>query len=407
MKFYFGLVRCLAVASALACSESPEPTLEHATDLAKRFIIVDGHIDVPYRLQEQRERGQPLDDVSQRTAGGEFDYPRAVAGGLDAFFQSIYTPASKEGAGAKAFADELIDLVEGIASRAPDKFAMVRSAAEVRALAGTPRIGFLMGMENGAPIEAKLENLDHFYQRGIRYITLCHGKDNHICDSSYDETRTHRGLSAFGRQVVDRMNRLGILIDVSHISDDAFYQVIERSKAPVIASHSSARRYTPGLERNMDDDMLRLLAKNGGLIMINFGSFFVDEDVTRATMERDAALKSELKTRGIAEDSKEAVAFEEQYVKDHPVPFATVEKVADHIEHVIELVGADYVGLGSDFDGVGDSLPTGLKDVSQYPNLILELLKDGILEADIEKICGTNLLRVLERAEQVAAQSAN
>lgn len=396
-------VACVSLGS---CGDSAAPTREHAHELAKRFIIIDGHIDVPYRLTEQKEKGQPIDDVSLRTATGEFDYPRAIAGGLDAFFQSIYTPASYEGQGAKAFADSMIDLVEGIAARAPDKFAIVTTAAQVRALAGGPRIGFLLGMENGSPIEGDLANVDHFFRRGVRYISLCHGKDNHLCDSSYDERRTHRGLSEVGRQVVDRMNRLGILIDVSHVSDDAFYQIVTRSKAPVIASHSSARRYTPGLHRNMDDDMLRLLAGNGGIIMINFGSFFLDDRITRANLERDAAMKAELKTRGIEEGSKEAAAFEEEYNRAHPVPFSTVEKVADHIEHVIELVGADHVGLGSDFDGVGDSLPEGLKDVSQYGNLIHELLIDGISEADVEKICGLNLLRVLERAEQVAVELA-
>jgi membrane dipeptidase len=394
----------ILLATTIACSDGkPEPTLERARELAHRFLIVDGHIDVPYRLTDQKKQGKPLDDVSQRTQGGDFDYPRAIEGGLDAFFQSIYTPSDLENNGAKVFADEMIDLVEGLARNAPDKFVMVKTAAEVRALAGGTKIGFLMGMENGAPIEGKLENLDHFFARGIRYITLCHGKDNHICDSSYDKTRTHRGLSAFGRQVVERMNQLGILIDVSHISDDAFYQVIGLTKAPVIASHSSARRYTQGFERNMDDDMIRLLAKNGGVIMINFGSAFLDGELNRQSNESWERMKAERATRGLVEGSAEASAFEAQWEKDNPSGFSTVQKVADHIIHVVELVGPDHVGFGSDFDGVGDSLPEGLKDVSYFPNLVLELLREDLDDAAVEKICGGNVLRVLERAEQVAA----
>ncbi len=401
----------LAVAALLmGCGHEKESkSIALATDLAHRFILIDGHIDVPYRLTGQRKLEGKMDDVSVATPTGDFDYPRAMAGGLDAFFQSIYTPSEYEGKGAKAFADGLIDLVEGIVKSHPDRFVMVRTAAEVRALRSPSdgkRIGFLMGMENGAPLEGDLANLDHFAQRGVRYITLCHAKDNHICDSSYDDRHTHHGLTEFGRQVIARMNELGVLVDVSHVSDDSFYQAVALSKAPVIASHSSVRRYVPRFERNMDDDMLHQLKANGGVIMINFGSTFVDEEINAKGVARKAAFAAELKQRGIEENSPQADELEKQYEKEHPVPYATVSKVADHIEHVVKEIGVDHVGFGSDFDGVGDSLPTGLKDVSQYPNLIAELLNRGFTEPDIEKICGGNVLRILEKAEQVAASLA-
>ncbi|MBL8767574.1 MAG: membrane dipeptidase, partial [Planctomycetes bacterium] len=279
-----------------ACSDAPDlspvVTLEHATELAQRFVIVDGHIDVPYRLTDKME------DITVRTPGGDFDVPRARAGGLDAPFMSIYTPASFEkSGGAKTFADGLIDMVEGFAKARPDLFRMAASVADVRAVAAAGQIALLMGMENGTPIEKDLANVEHFAKRGVRYITLCHSEDNHICDSSYATTRTWGGLSPFGRDVVARMNELGVLIDVSHISDQAFDDVIELTRAPPIASHSSARVFTPGFERNLDDARIARLAAKGGVLMINFGSTFVAQksreagDASRKQMMEAIAAK--------------------------------------------------------------------------------------------------------------------
>ncbi len=362
--------------------------------------MLDGHIDVPYRL-----RSRP-DDVSQATEGGDFDYPRAVAGGLDAPFFSIYVPAEyEEKGGAKALADELIDGVEALAARAPDKFRMARSVADVHAAFADRRIALLMGMENGSPVEGDLRNLDHFHGRGIRYITLCHSKDNHICDSSFDTRHTSKGLTPFGRDVVRRMNELGILIDVSHVSDDTFFQVLELSRVPVIASHSSCRHFTPGFERNMSDAMIRRLAERGGVIQINFGSSFLLDDIRRAGEERRAALERWRIEHGLAPGAPELRERARQWSRENPSRFADVKDVADHIDHVVRLVGVDHVGFGSDFDGVGDSLPTGLKDVSMYPNLLAELLRRGYSEPDLEKICSGNVLRVLGAAERFAAGS--
>jgi len=385
----------------LAAPEVGDGVEAHARKLASEYVIVDTHIDVPYRLHEKDA------DISQHTEDGDFDLPRARAGGLDAAFMSIYTPPELEAAGrSKATADSLIDMVEGFVIRWPDKFGMATTADEVRDLRKQGKFALLLGMENGSPVEGDLSNLEYFYRRGVRYITLTHSKDNHICDSSYDDTKTWHGLSPFGREVVAEMNRLGIMIDVSHITDDAFNQVIELTTAPVIASHSSCRYFTPGFERNMSDEMLRKLAKNGGVIQINFGSTFISDEVRRHfEAGRDAAERYAVE-HDLATDDEAVRNYRKHYYEDHPFGFATVSDVADHIDHVVEVAGIDHVGFGSDFDGVGDSLPIGLKDVSQYPNLIVELVDRGYSDEDIEKMCSGNLFRVMRDVERVAKQSA-
>jgi membrane dipeptidase len=368
-----------------------------AYEIAQKAILVDTHIDVPYRLHEKWE------DVSQRTETGDFDYPRAKAGGLKVAFMSIYVPADHEDKGnAKAFAERMIGYVERLVREHPDKFAIVTSVAEVRRRYAEGRILLALGMENGAPIEGKLENLRYFYDRGIRYITLAHSKSNHICDSSYDSNRPWRGLSPFGRQVVAEMNRLGIMVDVSHISDEAFDQVLEITRAPVIASHSSCRAFTPGWERNLSDDMIRRLAANGGVVQVNFGSAFVNDEYRRRSEAARREIQAYLQAHGLSFQDPAAQAYIRQYQQEHPIPYADISDVVRCIDHIVQLVGVDHVGLGSDFDGVGDSLPTGLKDVSMYPNLVYELLRRGYSEAAIRKILGENLLRVWERVEQVA-----
>jgi membrane dipeptidase len=372
-------------------------------ELAHALIVLDGHVDVPYRLRDGLDAaGRPTEDVGEATTEGDFDHPRALKGGLDAPFMSIYIPARYEAKGAKKLADELIDMVEGFPKAHPDRFALARSVADVKANFEAKRVSLPMGMENGAPLEGNLGNVEYFHGRGIRYITLTHSKDNHISDSSFDDAHTHGGLSAFGKQVVAEMNRVGIMIDVSHISDDAFSQVMELTKAPVIASHSSCRHFTPGWERNMADDMIRQLAGNGGVIQINFGSSFLDDEVRKTRSRLRDEGKAELAKRGVAGEDDEH-AFWDEWWADHPAPVSTVERVADHIDHVKKLVGIDHVGLGSDFDGVGDSLPTGLKDVSDYPNLFAELVRRGYTDAEIEKIASGNVLRVWSAVEAHAA----
>lgn len=383
-----------------------EALRQKAVELSKKFIILDGHVDLPYRMGVKGFRPTKiLLGIPISSKEGDFDYERAQKGGLDVPFMAVYVPASYQSGGAKAFADETIDMIEEIIKAHPDKFAHAYSIAQVKNNFSKGLISLPMGMENGAGIEEDLANLSHFHKRGIRYITLTHSKDNLICDSSYDTTRTWNGLSPFGKKVVTEMNRLGIMIDISHVSDKAFYDVLAITQTPVIASHSSCRAFTPGWERNMSDDMIIALAKNGGVIQINFGSTFLDKSVDKANNTNRKKLTALLEKKGLKMDDPAAQQHIEAFRKKHPTLYADVETVVKHIDHAVKLAGIDHVGLGSDFDGVGDSLPTGLKDVSQYPNLIYLLLKKGYSESDIEKICSGNVLRVWQQVENFASKA--
>jgi len=397
-------LRILSALAALlllaACAAPMTPDLaKEARRIAKSSIIVDTHIDAPIRLHSRPA------DISKATKSGDFDYPRALIGGLNAPFMSIYTPARLEASGgSKQLAEELVNMVEGFVATSPDKFALATSPSQVREQFDNGIISLAMGMENGSPIEGKLENLQHFFDRGIRYITLAHSLSNHIADSSYDKNRPWKGLSEFGVSVVEEMNRLGIMVDISHVSDDAFWQVLEVSKVPLIASHSSARHFTPGFERNMADDMIIALAKNGGVMQINFGSTFVTANALAYSDKQTAAGLEWLANNPQYEAADAYMKFPAIYAEEYGgMPFASLDDVLDHIDHVVSLTSIDHVGLGSDYDGVGDTLPTGLKDVAAYPNLIEGLLKRGYSEGDIRKILGENLLRVWQAAEDYAA----
>jgi len=399
----------IVLAAALQACQSRQPDEPaaagpdihgRARKLAHETLIVDTHVDVPYRLAKKME------DISVRTAEGNFDYPRAKQGGLDAPFMSIYVPAEyQKSGGAKQYADKLIDMVEKFETDWPDKFALARSTADVERAFAEGRIALPMGMENGAPVEDDLANVEHFHSRGVRYITLTHSENNQICDSSYAKEKTWHGLSPFGRQVVAEMNRIGIMIDISHVSDETFWQVMEISKAPAIASHSSCRKFTPGWERNIDDEMIKTLAARGGVVQINFGSSFLREDANRASTAFWKLRKAHQEAEGLKDDDPALDEFETQYWKEHGKIFATISDVADHIDHVVALAGVDHVGFGSDFDGVGDSLPGGLKDVSGYPNLIEELIKRGYSDVAIRKIAGGNLIRVWAEVEKLAERA--
>ena len=386
----------LVLGFLISCTKTDPPNLSE--QIALEMLIVDTHIDAPYRLWEQHQSGQEIDDISKITTGN-FDFTKAKSGGLNVPFFSIYLPAETEEDGsAYEVANNLIDMVEDIITLSPDKFTLIKSTDDISSLDIKNTLGVVLGMENGAPIEGDLSRVQFFYDRGIRYITLTHSKTNHISDSSYDENIQWGGLSDFGKQLIEEMNSVGIMVDISHVNDDAFYQAIEISNTPVIASHSSLRHFTPGFERNVDDEMLKALAKKGGVIQINFGSSFISEapglyfdKIKKYINDQVIDLKNASK-----EDIDKVRA---EFMSKNPFPYANVSLVADHIDRVVVLVGIDHVGLGSDFDGVGDSLPEGLKDVSMYPNLIKELLNRGYKKEDIRKILSGNLLRVWKQVE--------
>lgn len=395
--------------SAPESGESENEALrKKAKELADKFILTDGHVDMPYRLRVKHFRlEREYLEIPVQSHEGDFDYERAKKGGLDAPFMAIYIPwreQLKPDMG-KILADSLIDMVRGIASAHPDKFALANTPADIIANTAAGKLSLPMGMENGAPIGNDITNVEYFFNRGIRYVTLTHSKDNQICDSSYDtDPDRWNGLSPFGEEVVREMNRVGIMVDISHVSDSTFYDVIRISSAPVIASHSSCRKYTPGFQRNMSDDMIRKLAEKGGVIQINFGASFIDS-VARKNQDLLDSLEKVLREKGFTSRDEAAKSIIDEFTDDHRELYSDVERVADHIDHVVKLVGIDYVGLGSDFDGVGDTLPVGLKDVSQYPNLIFVLLKRGYTEEQIEQICSKNVFRVWNKVIEVAAAS--
>jgi len=397
------LTACEDKTAVVKKSETATPmTVEQlAEKIAKENIIIDTHIDVPYRLEHEYE------DVSKATLKGDFDYPRAVKGGLDAPFMSIYIPAKlQKVGGSKALADKLIDDVEEIVQQSPDKFALAYSTAQVKENFLKGLISLPMGMENGSPIEGDLENLQHFYERGIRYITLAHSKANHISDSSYDEDRPAQGLTDFGKKLIVEMNNIGVMVDISHVSDQAFYQVMEISKVPVIASHSSARFFTPDFERNMSDEMIKLLAKNGGVIQMTFSGIFTSkkfrEQSAAYKLIKDDFIKTNSLDEKIAADKSKIDTFEEAYELENPYDVGTLGLVLDHFDHVVNLVGIEHVGIGSDFDGVSGILPENLRDVASYPNLIAGLLERGYSEQEIKKLLSGNLMRVWQQVEAYA-----
>ena len=370
--------------------------IEKAKKISKEIIISDGHIDLPYRLKNEGY----LKSINKKInlnikTQGNFDIIKAKKGGLNAPFMAIYIPSDYNYDDAYNLADSLIDLVERIVNDNRDYISLAKTSKDVYENFKNELISFPMGMENGSPIGNDLNNLKHFYNRGIRYITLTHAKNNQICDSSYDSTRTWNGLSEFGKKLIIEMNKIGMMIDISHVSDKTFEQVIEISKLPVVATHSSPRYFTPGFERNMSDSMIKKLADNDGVILINFGSSFVNKESNEIYKNIDEKTEKWRIKNGFALLDKEVNEYKNKLIEEKN-PFASIEDVLNAIDHVKKLVGINHLGLGSDFDGLGNSLPNKLKDVSDYPNLIEGLLLRGYSRRDIEKICFKNFFRVWE-----------
>ena len=394
LKYMFSLA--VLVAAPFSYGETISA---QAKRLSSELIIADTHIDAPFRLTRDYQ------DLTHETARGEFNLAKAKKGGLDVAFMSIYIPAKHQTeGGAKKLANQLIDSVEAMVGRAPNSFALGLNVQQVRDNHKNGLVSLAMGIENGAAIEDELSNVEYFYDRGVRYITLTHGKANLISDSSYDKNRPWGGISPFGKKVIGEMNRLGVMIDISHLSDAAALQAVELSAVPVVATHSSIRKFIPGFERNMDDALLKAMAKKGGVIQINFGSTFVDNDARSWQTEYIAQRNVYLTENKLDRFSAEAKQFTADYRKQKPFPFSPIERVVDHIDHVRDTVGIAHVGFGSDFDGVGNTLPIGLKTVEDYPALIEALLRRGYSEPEISQIASGNLLRVWQAAEDFASQ---
>ena len=389
--------------AALALAAPAAYAQDAATRLARNAVIVDTHIDAPGILMDTWA------DLGVEAKDREFDYPKARAGGLDVAFMSIYTSPKQDADGsAWQVASAMIDGVEALAQRHPGKFAVLTSPRDVERLRAGGRVLLPLGMENGAPIGDDLSRLAFFHARGVRYITLAHSANNRIADSSYALEKTWNGLSPFGREVVREMNRLGIMVDVSHLGDASAKEAIALSTVPVIASHSAFRHFTPGFERNISDEIARLVAAKGGVIQIPFGTAFIDpasaadtqahfraiNDFNRRNAERKAAGEAEL-------DRK---AFDREWDAAHPPRASTLAQVLDQLDYGVKLVGIDHVGIGSDFDGVDGELPPELKTVGDFPHLVAGLQARGYRDADIRKLLGGNLLRAWTAIEAGAGK---
>ena len=388
----------LALLPLLVMGHARAAGIEDARRLAQEALIVDTHIDAPGELQSKWE------DLGKLTPSREFDYPRARQGGLDIAFMSIYTSPSEDDAGvARQVAHAQIDSVEAMVGRHPDKFAVLTSPGDLGRLHTDGRVLLALGMENGAPLGDDLSQLAQFHARGVRYITLAHSVSNRISDSSYDRNRQWQGLSAYGRQVVAEMNRLGIMVDVSHLSDDATRQAVELSRVPVIASHSGLRHFTPGFERNLSDELAQAIAAKGGVVQVVFGVGFVNRQAADDLQAKFAA-RTALNARNQAaakagKPLEDAKAFEAEWDRTHPIPVTPIDAVVDQIDYAVKLIGIDHVGIGSDFDGVSGNLPEGLRNVADYPNLVAALQARGYSDQDLRKILGGNLMRVWAAVE--------
>lgn len=379
--------------SLLSGKETIDPVLwKKALKIHDEAIVIDTHSDTPMLML-----GDGL-DIGKENKKNHQDLPRMKKGGLDASFFAVFMSNTTDGKHPSKKTLETIDEIYRQVERYPELAEMAFSPADIRRIHDTGKRAILIGMENGGPIEESLRLLRIYYRLGVRYITLTHNGHNAICDSSNPKKPKWNGVSPFGKKVIAEMNRLGMLIDVSHISDKAFWDVLELSKAPVFASHSSVRSICR-VKRNLTDDMIKALAKNGGVIQITFCSFFVDQEYmeqAEASEKKYAPEVKRLKEKYKDDNDKYWNAVIELWQK-HAPPAPALEKFMDHIDHVVKLVGVDHVGFGSDYDGTG-SVPKGLDDVTGLPLITYHLLKRGYSEEDIKKILGGNFLRVFRQA---------
>ncbi|GHC07708.1 dipeptidase [Thermomonas carbonis] len=392
-----------SILASLALAAPIAQAQDAAAKLAQDAIIVDTHIDAPGILMDTWA------DLGVEAKDREFDYPRSRAGGLDVAFMSIYTSPKQDADGsAWHVANQMIDGVEALVHRHPGKFAILTSPRDVSRLLEGGRVLLPLGMENGAPLGDHLANVKFFFDRGVRYITLAHSANNRLADSSYALEKTWNGLSPFGRDVVREMNRVGIMVDVSHLGDASAMEAIKLSRVPVIASHSAFRHFTPDFERNISDAVAKAVAAKGGVIQVPFGTAFIDPASAADTQAYFRAIdafdrgNAALKAQG--QPPKDRAAFGKDWDAAHPARASTLAQVLDQIDYGVKLLGIDHVGIGSDFDGVDGELPPELKTVADFPHLVAGLQARGYKDADIRKILGGNLLRAWTAIEAGAGK---
>jgi membrane dipeptidase len=368
-------------------------------DVHRRAIIVDGHCDTPYRLLRHNLHLDEHDTEAQA------DLKTLQESGITASFFAAYVPPFYANRGAAAFARRLIALIQDEAARRADAVTLCTGSEGIRAAKRDGKLAVMIGVEGGHAIEDSLDVLRELYASGARYLTLTHVNTNNWCDSSGD-TEKHGGITDFGREVVTTMNDLGMIVDISHVSDKAFQHVIETTRVPIVATHSSCRVLCRH-PRNMTDDMLRTLADNGGVCMINFFSAFISDEVAEVVMKSQKRVKSSQEGTGGTEELPDDRTDWDMYLQwfvSLGSPTATLDQVADHIFHAANVAGVEHVGIGSDFDGV-PSLPTGLETAAGLPMLTARLLERGMREDDVEKILGGNFMRVFEAVENARVSS--
>jgi membrane dipeptidase len=372
--------------------------LARARELHARFPLIDGHNDLPWEIRQKA--GGHLDHMDFRgpLPAQHTDVPRLRAGGVGGVFWAAYVPVNRIGNGAAAFALDQIDLIRRMTDHSPD-LEFATTADEIERAHAAGRIASLIGIEGGHALENSLGTLRQFHALGVRYLTLTHANTLDWVDAATD-TERHGGLTRFGEEVVREMNRLGMLVDLSHVSAGTMRHAIRVSDAPVIFSHSSARALADH-PRNVPDDVLRMLPANGGVVMINFYSGFTEPAAARQMRQMfDVQRRFREQHPG---DEEAAQGAYRAWREANPIPRGTVGTIADHIDHVVRVAGIDHVGLGSDYDGV-TVLPEGLEDVATYPRLTAELLRRGYSDADVGKVLGGNVLRAMRQAEAVAAR---
>jgi membrane dipeptidase len=390
-------IALVAAAMTQSAPSKPAPStdlLARARAIHKQALLVDGHNDYPWELREKSARDLDKLDIAKPQPSIMTDVARLRTGGVGGQFWSVYVPGELQGQTAVTATLEQIDIVHRMMRRYPDTFELALTADDVDRIFRKGKIASLIGMEGGHSIDNSIGALRMFHRLGARYMTLTHNKNLPWADCAA-ETPVLGGLSPFGEEVVREMNRLGMLVDLSHVSPDTMADAIATAQAPVIFSHSNARAITD-VPRNVPDDILRLIPKNGGVVMVTFVPGFASRAVAEWNARQTAALASITD----AEAKKKAT---DDWTKANPAPRATIADVADHIDHIKKIAGIDHIGLGGDFDGI-TSVVQGLEDVSTYPALTAELLRRGYKDEEIKKILGLNILRVMRAAEKVSAR---